>query len=203
MAEVSKEEQMKLAIKAFNQGQFQSKTSCAQAFDVPSRTLMKCLNGVTSRKESIANGRKLSDIEETTLSRWILDMHHHGLPLQISNVRYLAQLLLSARMKPSNAENTTIGELWVNRFIKRHPELKSKYTRPYDYQRAKCEDPELIKNWFNCVQETIQKYGISEQDIYNMDETGFQMGVASTAKVVCGSETRDSHAKSIQPGNHK
>ena len=32
MAEVSKEEQMKLAIKAFNQGQFQSKTSCAQAF---------------------------------------------------------------------------------------------------------------------------------------------------------------------------
>ena len=96
MAEVSKEERMKLAIKAFNQGQFQSKTSCAQAFDVPSRTLMKCLNGVTSRKESIANGRKLSDIEETTLSRWILDMHHHGLPLQISNVRYLAQLLLSA-----------------------------------------------------------------------------------------------------------
>ena len=52
MAEVSKEERMKLAIKAFNQGRFQSKTSCAQAFDVPSRTLMKRLNGVTSRKES-------------------------------------------------------------------------------------------------------------------------------------------------------
>ena len=64
MAEVSKEERLKLAIKAFNQGQFQSKTSCAQAFDVPSWTLMKCLNGVTSCKESIANGWKLSDIEE-------------------------------------------------------------------------------------------------------------------------------------------
>ena len=36
-----------------------------------------------------------------------------------------------------------------------------------------------------------------------MDETGFQMGVASTAKVICGSETRDSHAKSIQPGNYE
>ena len=31
----------------------------------------------------------------------------------------------------------------------------------------------------------------------------FKMGVASTAKIVCGSETRDSHAKSIQPGNHE
>ena len=29
MAEVSKEERLKLAIKAFNQGKFQSKTSCA------------------------------------------------------------------------------------------------------------------------------------------------------------------------------
>ena len=36
-----------------------------------------------------------------------------------------------------------------------------------------------------------------------MDETGFQIGVASTAKVVCGSETRDSHAKFIQPGNRE
>ena len=128
-------------------------------------------------------------------------MYHHGLPLQISNVHYLAQLLLSAQMKPSKSEKATIGELWVNHFIKHHPELKSKYTHPYDYQCAKCEDPELIKSWFKCVQETIQKYGISEQDIYNMDETGFQMGVASTAKVIYGSETKDSHAKSIQPGN--
>ena len=57
-------------------------------------------------------------------------MYHCGLPLQISNVRYLAQLLLSAQMKPSS-EKATIGELWVNHFIKCHPELKSKYTRPY------------------------------------------------------------------------
>ena len=69
MAEVSKEEQMKLAIKAFNQDQFKSKTACAQAFDVPSWTLMKHLNRATFYKESIANSWKLSDIEETTLSR--------------------------------------------------------------------------------------------------------------------------------------
>ena len=36
-----------------------------------------------------------------------------------------------------------------------------------------------------------------------MDETGFQMGVASAAKVICGSEIRDSHVKSIQPGNRE
>ena len=54
-------------------------------------------------------------------------MYQRGLPLQISNVRYLAQLLLSARLE--SFEKAIIGELWVNWFIQRHPELKSKYTR--------------------------------------------------------------------------
>ena len=28
------------------------------------------------------------------------------------------------------------------------------------------------------------------EDIYNMDETGFQMGITLTSKVVCGLETK-------------
>ncbi|ODM15521.1 hypothetical protein SI65_09124 [Aspergillus cristatus] len=123
-----------------------------------------------------------------------------GLPLQLSTVRHLAQLLLSARLPGSQP---AIGENWVKRFIDRHEELKSKYTRKYDYQRAKSENPHLIQSWFMRVRETIEKYGIVEGDIYNMDETGFQMGITSTAKVVCGMETRQSHAKALQPGNRK
>ena len=130
-------------------------------------------------------------------------MDKHGLPLQLPTVSYLAQLLLSARLAQSSTQAITIGGHWVNQFIKRHPELKSKCTRKYDYQRAKCEDPKLIKAWFARVQETIEKNGILMEDIYNMDETGFQMGVASTAKVVCGSETKQSHAKALQPGNRE
>ena len=115
------------------------------------------------------------------LSRWILDMHQHSLPLKISDVCHLAQLLLSARLK--STKKVTFGENWVTQFVERHPELESKYTRQYDYKSAKCKDPELIKGCFNHVQETIQRYGILEHDIYNMGETGFQIGVASTAMV--------------------
>jgi hypothetical protein len=32
------------------------------------------------------------------------------------------------------------------------------------------------------------KYGIQEEDIYNFDETGFQMGVIVTAKVITNLE---------------
>jgi len=200
MADISKEGRIELAIDAYNKGLYPSKNAAAKAFDVPRRTFMTRVNGTTSRKETIANCRKLTDTEETTLSTWILDMERRGLPPRISTVRYLAQKLLSARLSSSQA---TIGERWVNRYTKRHPELRSKYTRKYDYQRAKCEDPVLIKDWFKRFHDTIEKYGILEQDRYNMDETGFQMGVISTAKVVCGSETRDSRAKMTQPGNRE
>ena len=85
------------------------------------------------------------------------------------------------------------------------PELKSKYIQKYDYQHAKCEDSQPIKYWFIRVDETIKKYRIvqGQEDIYNMDETGFQMGVTSTAKVVCGFETKQSHAKALQPGTRE
>ena len=152
--------------------------------------------------QTTSNYQKLSTTEESTLLAWILDMDKHGLPLQLPIVSYLAQLLLSACLsQPSHA--ITIGGHWVNRFIKHHPELRSKYSWKYDYQCAKCEDSKLIKAWFTWVQETIEKYEILLKDIYNMDETGFQMGVTSTAKVVCGSETKQSHAKALQPGNRE
>ncbi|KKA16389.1 hypothetical protein T310_10020, partial [Rasamsonia emersonii CBS 393.64] len=49
----------------------------------------------------------------------------------------------------------------------------------------------------------FKKSVILKQDIYNMDETGFQMGMISTAKVISGSETQESHVKAIQPGNRE
>lgn len=104
------------------------------------------------------------------------------------------QPLLSAWLSP---KNVVIGENWVNCYVKQHKELCSKYSKKYDYQWAKCKNPKLIEGWFQQVQDTIQKYGILTEDIYNMDETGFQMGVISTSKVICGSETREKHAKAI------
>jgi hypothetical protein len=52
------------------------------------------------------------------------------------------------------------------------------------------------------VHNTITKYGICDVDIYNFDETGFMMGVISTAMVVTSSDGR-AKAKKVQPGNRE
>ena len=95
-----------------------------------------------------------------------------------------------------------VGANWTANFIKRTPELKTRFSRKYDYKRAQCEFPETIQGWFALVRNTINKYGILEDDIYNFDEVGFQMGVAATCKVVTASERR--HApKMVQPGDRE
>ena len=76
------------------------------------------------------------------------------------------------------------------------------FFRKYDYQRAKCEDPTIIYNWFVLVQNTIAKYGIHSDDIYNFDETGFRMGMIASGMVVTGSEKREK-PKSVQPGSRE
>jgi hypothetical protein len=60
----------------------------------------------------------------------------------------------------------------------------------------------LIGLWFKLVEDTIAKYGVTEEDIFNFDETGFQMGVISTSKVITTSD-RKGRPRTKQPGNRK
>ncbi|KAL1963312.1 hypothetical protein VTN77DRAFT_8535 [Rasamsonia byssochlamydoides] len=113
-------------------------------------------------------------------------------------IRDMANILLSER-SPADAQ-LHVGKNWVSTFINRHEELKTRYSRRYNYQRAKCEDPKVINEWFDHVQSTIQQYGILIKDIYNFDETGFVMGLIATAKVVTGAET-SGRPPLLQPGN--
>ena len=69
--------------------------------------------------------------------------------------------------------------------------MNTLYNRGYNYQRAKCGDPAIIRDCFRLVQNITAKYGAMEEDVYNFDETGFQMGVILTAKAITGPERGD------------
>jgi RecB family endonuclease NucS len=62
-------------------------------------------------------------------------------------------------------------------------------TRSLNYRRALSEDPKLIKEWFDVISNTKAKYRICDDDIYNFDETGFQMDQIRLATVVTLSKT--------------
>jgi hypothetical protein len=77
------------------------------------------------------------------------------------------------------------------------------FNQAKDCQRILQEDPEIISAWFKLVEDTKAKYGVLDNDVHNFDdETGFQMGVIGSMKVVPGAVQR-TRPKLIQPGNHE
>jgi hypothetical protein len=84
-----------------------------------------------------------------------------------------------------------VGKNWPENFVKRTPKLKTQFNQKYDRQRALCEDLKIISGWFKLVCNTKAKYGITDDDSYNFDESGFQMGVILEGVVVIGSERRN------------
>lgn len=190
-----------LALQAYQKGQFSSLRAAARSYNIPHMTLTRRHKGTPSRADSTSPHLLLTQTEETTLIQWILSMDTRGTSPTQALVREMAELLLAERVQVASAIPPKIGQRWVYRFIQRHPEIKSRYNRKYDYQRAKCEDPEVVRAWFLLVRNTIAKYGIVDEDIYNFDETGFQMGVIATSKVITSAEAERTNA--IQPGNRE
>ena len=95
-----------------------------------------------------------------------------------------------------------VGKNWTYNFLKRHEDLKTRYTRRYNYERAQCEDSKAIRDWFELVRKIIEQYGITSEDIYNFDETGFAIGLIATAKVVIEANSKGRPVL-LQPGNRE
>jgi hypothetical protein len=196
-ARVDREGRIVLALKALDEGQITTIREAADLYDVPKSTLHRRVKGVQSRVEAIPNNLLLTVHEEEALLQYILDLDAQGFPPRRSLVEAAANLLLNSRGEQSPK---TCGKNWVSNFVNRKPQLKSAYNRRYDYKRALCEDPLLVRNWFSLVRNTVAKYGIVEDDIYNFDETGFAMGLITTSKVITGSDNRLKPV-TLQPGN--
>lgn len=112
-------------------------------------------------------------------------MDRRGAALRPAAIREMANILLAKR---GSTPIQSIGQNWVYNFIKRHNKIKTRFSRRYDYRRAKNKDPKIINKWFNCVRKTVDKNGILCDDIYNFDKTSFAIGLASTAKVITRSK---------------
>jgi hypothetical protein len=189
MATTSKEARVILAIEAIQNSQKLSIRAAAKLYNVADRTIRRRLAGRPARRDCTTNSKKLTQSEEEAVVQYIIELDARAFPPRLRGVEDMANQLLRIRDAPP------VGKLWAHNFVKRQPQLHTRYTRRYDYQRAKCEDPKVIGEWFTLVRNVKAKYGIVDDDIYNFDETGFMMGIIFAGMVVTTSDGR-----SKQPG---
>jgi len=195
-SQLSNEARLIIAIQALENNPNLGEREAARQYGVSRSTLGRRRDGTTARRDSTPNCRIFTAIEEQVLVDRILELDARGFPPTKLSIRTMANTLRRQRGK------VVVGTNWVDRFIKRRSEVKSRWSRSYDNQRAKQEDPTVIGAWFKLVAGIKEKYGIVDEDTYNFDESGFLMGIIGSQLVVTASERRG-RPKLIQPGDRE
>jgi hypothetical protein len=190
------EADVQLALSDIKCDQLTSLRRAEAIYQVPERTIRRRRDGKRSRRDCEPNLKRLTKLEEEVIVQRVLEESARGIPSSKADVRDMADRLLRDR------NSKPIGKNWVDNFIQRTPELRTRWTRPYDRQRAACEEPAILRPWFTLVQNMKAKYGIADEDMYNFDESGVLMGKISSQLVVSGLQ-KPGKRKKLQPGDRE
>src|ERR1051326_1495373 len=191
------EGQMLLAIDAVKNNKIKNIHQAAKTYKVPDQTLRDRLAGRHSRAETRPASCKLTVNEEKVLEERILELSDQGFPPRLLYVREMADILLASR---GGQPPKKVGTNWPENFVNRTKSLRMRWNRKKDHTRKLAEDSIAVEEWFRLVLNVKNKWGIQDEDIFNFDETGFQMGVISSSKVVTRAD-KSLNPDLIQPGN--
>lgn len=196
---IKQEGRIQLAINALKNHEISSVRRAAAVFHVPRGTLRDRLQDQQNQQELYNQNIRLSKTQEDYLVQQIISRDERGYAPRHSHIQEMAKIILQL---DSTTPPDPLGGNWVTNFLKHHPKLKSRFIRHYNQQQAQCEDPKVIKNWFNTYKTICNDKGILPDDIYNFNETSFAMGLITTARVIT---RRDIPGKPhlIQPGNRE
>ncbi|KFZ24086.1 hypothetical protein V502_01434 [Pseudogymnoascus sp. VKM F-4520 (FW-2644)] len=91
-----KDGQLNLAIQAMKNDPNLSARSAAKIYSVSLTTLLRRRRGTTSRRDSPPNSRKLTQSEEETIIKRILNMDSRSYLPRLGDVEAMANILLAA-----------------------------------------------------------------------------------------------------------
>jgi hypothetical protein len=132
----------------------------------------------SSARKDICNA--LDGFQEIALIRWIREVKElHCVPTE-------SQVFKSASQLHKRDHNTTVlKQSWTSQFVKRLPDdLKPSKQRQAKKKRLDSSDLETVQHWFDRLKPLIAN--ISPANIYNFDETNFQIGLTTRPQLYVG-----------------
>ena len=162
------------------------------------RTGPKDSTGCQSKNEHDEKRQRLLPEAEDALIDWILQMQAWGWPPRCLQLRLMAIELLCLK-----GDTAPLGVNWNQKFLRRHPNLATRFTQSLDKERAMMHDTEKIEAWFELFARVMIEYDIQLEDLYNMDEKGFAMGILGSLQVICSKHERAQKALITQCGNRE
>ncbi|KKA21657.1 hypothetical protein T310_4314 [Rasamsonia emersonii CBS 393.64] len=166
-------------------------SALAREFDVPRKRLHERFKGRPPRTAKIPRNKVLDDQQEKAIIRWIRQLDSLHSPPTPKMIECCANQILQRNVLSVSKPAPRVGETWVYRFIQRLPDdLHLIKQKPIEKDRLGAEDIGILTHWFDLLEPYIAR--IPPKNIYNFDETGFQLGQGKSQKVVTSNPIRAS-----------
>jgi hypothetical protein len=185
------------AINSLKPGNSINYTKIAKQYGVDRSTLSRRHRGVQrSRNHQYEQQQVLTNQHEKELIRYINKLTERGLFASHEMLRNFAKEI--SGNKP--------GKHWPGRFLKRHQDdLISTYTTAIDAARKRADSAYKYTLYFELLSRKLQEYDLRPEDIYNMDEKGFLIGIlAKGLRIFSKQKYKNGGLKQrIQDGNRE
>jgi hypothetical protein len=182
------EDALQQAIVAWKAGLYKSRKDCAKSHGVDPKTFRNRVSGKTqSYQASHISQLRISVEGERTIVRHCIYLAKAGFLCRYRVIRSLADAILQRESGPLPLHTSLdpLGTRWVYRFLYRQDELRVCYVRSLELERALANNnPARIERFFQEYTAIKKRYNIANENVWNMDETGFSMGLAYSARVV-------------------
>jgi hypothetical protein len=191
---INEEALLATALDAYNTQKFSSLRKAADHYRVPYSKLRGRKNGQTSRSSRPTHNNALNSKQEDALISWIELLNNCYTPPTAKDIESAANRLL----KMAGSERV-VGPMYSYRLIRRlPPHIKLITQKPKESLRIQAEDSGVISHWYDKLAHLIYKHNFAPHEIYNWDETGFQIGEGLNQHVI---STRES--ASIATGDRR
>jgi hypothetical protein len=119
---------VQLAISNIQSNQVKSLRRAEAIFSVPRRTIQRRRDRKRPQRDYELKSKRLIKLEEEVIIQRILEESLRGIPPSKAHVQDIADRLLRERGRKPTGKN------WVDNFIKRTPELRTRWSRLYNRQ---------------------------------------------------------------------
>jgi hypothetical protein len=164
--------QYAIAVEGIRNGIYQSVRQASIALGLSRTILTRRLKGGKTRTEAREAQQLLTCQEEKALVEWISQATATGNPVPHQYIREMVEEIRASRGNGNGEFLCPLGTTWMEAFLKRHPQLKTKLSKAIEASRLNDVTRDQIIAFNNEFRQAIQEKNIKLENIYNCDETG-------------------------------
>ena len=157
--------------------------SYARVHNLPYYRLYRMYKGGHTRSDRRPPNTLLSEEQDLALERYMDAIDAIGYGVHRGLVEQQANAILAESYTGLDEAHPQLGKHWARRWLQRHPKYRRVKAKPMEIHRKLAQEPEALRSWYDRLEKHMKELGILPEDIYNMDETGCRIGVATNQYV--------------------